>query len=449
MIRIEPRQRRGAAIRNLALHATGAALFTMALATARLGPLAEHVPEWLPLYFAGFALLLVPVLWGPEVGRRPGWLLLAIVAWAALIRAPLLGTEPSLSDDVHRYVWEGRLVASGGDPFDHAPADTELMGLVPHAPEWERIGHPELPAIYPAGAQWFFALVTVHRADEGTMRRALVAVDLLLIGVLGLLLIRLGVRLRLLVLYAWHPLVAVEVASSGHYEPLAILPMIAGLALLAAGRERTAWVAWGAALATKYVGVLPALFAWVAAVRRGDRNIAAVGPLLAALVFVALSAPFALDGTFPFGSLGTYTSSWAHNASLHALLTPLVGFHPARRILGLLFVAWLLFVATRGWAPHRAFAAVFVGMFYLSPVVHPWYGLWLIAVLPLFPSPSVALLTGLMPLSYLAWTSQAAGGAWQAPAWVPWLEYGLPLLVSAPELLWWRAGAAGSRARAA
>jgi alpha-1,6-mannosyltransferase len=447
MIRIEPQRSR--LPRALALHGTGAALVGLAMTTARLGPLAEVVPAWLPLYFVGFAALLVPVLWGPDPGRRPVWLLLAIVAWAALIRAPLLGTEPSLSDDVYRYVWEGRLVAAGGDPFDHAPDDTEVMGLVPHAPEWERIGHPELPAIYPAGAQWFFALVAVHDASPHTMRRALVGVDLLLIGVLGLLLIRLGGRLRLLVLYAWHPLVAVEVASSGHYEPLAILPMVAGLALLAAGREKTAWLAWGAALATKYVGVLPALFAGLAALRRRDRHIVVFGPLLLLGVFVALSAPFALDGTLPFGSLGTYTANWAHNASLHALLAPLVGFHPARRILGVVFLAWLVFVATRGWAPHRAFVAVFVGLFYLSPVVHPWYGLWLIALLPLIPSPSLALLSGLMPLSYLAWTSQAAGGAWQAPGWVPWLEFGLPALAFWPELLWWRAGAAGSRPPAA
>ncbi len=435
--------------RHLLFHGAAAVLVALSLATSRLGPLADAVPAWLPLYSAGFALLLVPVLWGPAAPRRSGWLLLAIVAWAALIRLPLLGTEPSLSDDVFRYVWEGRLVAAGGDPFDHAPDDTELMDLVPHAPEWERIGHRELPAIYPAGAQWFFALVAVHRADDRTMRSALVGVDLLLIGVLGLLLLRLRLRLRMLVLYAWHPLVAVEVASSGHYEPLAILPMAAGLALLAAGRERSAWLAWGAALATKYVGVLPALFAGLAALRRREWQVVWLGPLSVVVVFVALSLPFALDGSPPVGSLGTYTANWAHNASLHALLTPLLGFHPARWVLGAALLGWLVFVASRDWAPHVAFVAVFVGMFYLSPVVHPWYGLWLVAMLPLLPSPSLALLTGLMPLSYLAWTSRASGGAWQAPAWVPWLEYGLPALLLGPELLWRRAGVPESRPRAA
>lgn len=431
--------------RHLLFHGTAAALFGLSLATSRLDPLAEAVPAWLPIYFAGFGLLLVPYLWGPETPHRPGWLLLAVVVWAALIRLPLLGTEPSLSDDVYRYVWEGRLVATGGDPWDHPPDHVELMPLVTHAPEWERIGHPELPAIYPAGAQWFFALVAVHRAHEQTMRRALVVMDLLLIGVLGLLLLRLKLKLRLLVLYAWHPLVAVEVASSGHYEPLAILPMAAGLALLAARKEPAAWLAWGLAMATKYVGVLPALFVGLAALRRRDWRMASLGPLLVLVVFVALSLPFALDGSLPLGSLGTYTANWAHNASLHALLAPVVGFHPARRILAVLFLAWLVFVATRGWRPHEAFVAVFVGMFYLSPVVHPWYGLWLVAMLPLVPSLSLALLTGLMPLSYLAWTVQASGGAWQAPLWVPWLEYGLPALALGPELLWRRAGAAASR----
>jgi alpha-1,6-mannosyltransferase len=429
-------------VSRVLFHATGAALVLLALVTAGLGPLAEAVPTWLPLHFVGLALLVVPITVGAKGRRSAGWLLLAIVAWAGLMRAPLLRGEPSLSDDIYRYVWEGRVVAAGGDPFDHAPQDPEVLGLVPYAPEWEQVGHPELPAIYPAGAQWFFALVAVHHTDQRAMRVALVLVDLLLIGTLGLLLLALGRRLELLVLYAWHPLVAVEVAASGHYEPLAILPMVAGLLLLARKREPEAWLAWGAALAAKYLGALPALFVAVKALREGRVRTALLGPLLLLAVFVALSLPFALDGTWPLGSLGTYTNHWAHNSSLHALLTPVMGFHPARRVLGVVFVLWLVFVATRGWSPHRAFVAVFVGMVYLSPVVHPWYGLWLIAMLPLVPSPSLALLTGLLPLSYLAWTAQLGGGQWEAPGWVPWLEYGLPALALAPELALRRRAAA-------
>ncbi len=427
-------------MRTLLFHGVAAALVVLSLATARLGPLAEAVPEWLLLYGVGFALLVVPVVWKRRRPARPGLRIAAIVLWALAIRAPLLQSDASLSDDVHRYVWEGRVVADGGDPWDHSPDSVEVLRLVPFAPEWESINHKHLPALYPAGAQWFFALVTVQGADVSTMRRALVGVDLLLIVFLGLLLVETRRRLEWLVLYAWHPLVAVEVASSGHYEPLAMLPMVVGLLMLARKGEAAAWLSFGGALATKYVGALPAFFVAIRRLRQHRWAAAIGGPVLAVGVLVLLSLPFSLDGTAPIGSLGDYTAHWAHNASLHALLTPHFGFHPARYVLGGVMVLWLLWVASRDWAPSKAFLAVFVGLIYCSPVVHPWYGLWVIVLLPMYPGVTLAFLSGLLPLSYLCWTSQQAGGPWVAPAWVPWVEYGLPLLLVVPERMWRRAG---------
>jgi hypothetical protein len=414
----------------------------LSILTAGLGPLAEAVPRWLPIYFTALALLLtVPFLWPPARPANPTLRLLAIVLFAAAIRAPLLTTAPSLSDDVYRYVWEGRVVALGGDPFDHAPDDLDLGDLIAIAPEWPLINHPDLPALYPAGAQWFFALVTVLNDTELGMRVAMTLVDLLLIIVLGLLLLRTRGRVEPLVLYAWHPLAAVEVASSGHYEPLAILPMAAGLLLMHERRPYEGWLAWGFALAAKYLGALPALFALVDEWRRYGRRAAADGVLLVVSVIVVLSLPFSLDGQLPIGSLGAYAGSWAFNGALHTLLEPVVGFHPARWICIAGFLGWVGYVLKRRMSPGRSTAWVFVGLLYLSPVVHPWYGLWLLALLPLFPSLFAALLTGLLPLAYLAWSSELSGGPFVVPEGAWRVEYGLPLVALLFDRLWvWQRG---------
>ena len=329
-------------------------------------------------------------------------------------------------------------MASGGDPWDCAPGDLELGGLIADAPEWSLVNHPELPAIYPAGAQWFFALVTVIEPSEQAMRAALTGVDLALILVLGLLLLKSRGRVEPLILYAWHPLAAVEVASSGHYEPLAILPLAAGLLLMQERQPTEGWIAWGFALATKYIGALPAFFALADAVRRKELSKAAVGAALVGGVLVLLSLPFSLDGSPPLGSLGTYAGNWAFNGALHTLLEPLMGYHPARwTCLGLLAV-WGLYMLSRGMSPARSTAWVFVGLLYLSPVVHPWYGLWLLALLPLFPSLFGLLLTSLLPLAYLAWTSSLAGGSWDVPRWAMGVEFGLPLAALALDAGWRR-----------
>ena len=83
-----------------------------------LSPLAEQVPLWLLVYGLATALLGLSVL---RLLRAPvderATALVPVLVWAALIRLPLLATEPSLSDDINRYVWEGRVV----DPRSKVP----------------------------------------------------------------------------------------------------------------------------------------------------------------------------------------------------------------------------------------------------------------------------------------------------------------------------------------
>jgi len=413
---------------RLLLHAAGLLAFVCACAAASLGDLAAHVPAWL----LWLALGSLPLLVGLRGDRPPERTFVIVTAWALLIRLPLLfGTEPTLSDDVFRYVWEGRLVALGLDPFDLAPDSPILATLAVDSAEWAGINHKGLPAIYPPGAQWVFAFLAGFAPTVFAFRAAMVLVDLALIAVLGRLLVARGADPRLLVLYAWHPLVAVEVASSGHYEPLALIPMMAGL--LAFDRLRTSalpWVLWGVAIAMKYAGGAMGWFAARALVEDGEESRGALGLAFAALTAVVIAAPFAFDGTLPFGSLGTYVEHWGHNGSVHALLTPLMGYHPARWLVAVLFLGWAAWLTWRGGDPARAFLHLFAGLIVLSPVVHPWYGLWIVVFLPLFPSLPLLVFSVLLPLAYLAWTAQAAGGAWLAPAWVPWVEYGVPLALA-------------------
>lgn len=410
------------------LHAAGALGFLAACGAASLGDLAADVPAWLAWLALGALPLLAGLLGDPPPKRA----LPIVLFWALLIRLPLLlGTDPSLSDDLFRYVWEGRLVAQGIDPYDLAPNASQLVRVAASAPEWASLNHTDLPAIYPPGAQWVFAVLAAVSPSPLLFRGAMVLIDLVLIVAIGALLAGRGQDPRLLVLYAWHPLVAVEVASSGHYEPLALLPLVAGLLAWDRSREGALpWILWGFAIATKYVGGAAGWFAARELLRLGRPRRAVLGLAISGLAAVALAAPFFFDGTPPLGSLGTYVEHWGHNGSVHALLTPLIGYHPARYVVAVLFLGWAGWLTFRGGDPARSFLLLFAGLVVLSPVVHPWYGLWLIALLPLFPSAPLLVFSVLLPLSYLAWTAQAAGGAWAAPGWVPWLEYGLPLALA-------------------
>ena len=64
--------------------------------------------------------------------------------------------EPMLSDDVYRYVWDGRVQLEGVHPYRYAPVDPAL-GTLRDAHVFPRINHPEVPTIYPPLAQSLFA----------------------------------------------------------------------------------------------------------------------------------------------------------------------------------------------------------------------------------------------------------------------------------------------------
>ncbi len=75
------------------------------------------------LYLAAAALVVAG-----RVPARRGTLVL-ILALAVLPRLILLASTPALSDDLYRYIWDGKVSAAGIDPYRYAPADPALAPL--------------------------------------------------------------------------------------------------------------------------------------------------------------------------------------------------------------------------------------------------------------------------------------------------------------------------------
>jgi hypothetical protein len=191
--------------------------------------------------------------------------LAAIVATAVLLRIILLFTDPMLSDDIHRYVWDGRIQAAGINPYRYVPADEALAPLRDTAifPKINRADYAV--TIYPPVAQMFFFLATRLGESVTMMKLALLGSELVTATVIVLLLQRLGRPLTHLVAYAWHPLPLWEIANSGHVDALMVALMMLGIWLAVTGRllRGAAVIALGA-LAKPFAALaLPAIWrAW-------------------------------------------------------------------------------------------------------------------------------------------------------------------------------------------
>ncbi|MFQ5892959.1 MAG: hypothetical protein ACE5H5_01455, partial [Nitrospinota bacterium] len=169
---------------------------------------------------AGLFLLYgaaLAVLWRTD--DAPG-LLAVILGLAVLFRMALVASPPALSSDMYRYIWDGRVQAHGVAPWAHPPNDSALAELRDEA-IYPQINRKEARTIYPPAAQAWFRLIHGLVGDSVTGTKAVVVLaDLVTIGLVVVLLGQMGAPLHRVALYAWNPLVIVEVASNGHLDPL-------------------------------------------------------------------------------------------------------------------------------------------------------------------------------------------------------------------------------------
>jgi alpha-1,6-mannosyltransferase len=386
----------------------------------------------LALVQGAFYLAAVALTWRGGLSRRA---LLAVFLVAALMRLAVLLAPPYLSDDINRYVWDGRVEGHGINPYQYVPADPHLAPLRDETifPHINRSDYA--PTIYPPVAEYIFFLGTRLGHSLTAMKATLLAFELA--GVL--LLLRLLGDWRLprerILIYVWHPLTLWEFAGSGHVDA-AIVSFVA-LALWARRRE-AAWLTGGALAAAALVKFFPVVL-FPALYRRWDWKM----PLAAAATVAVAYAPFMGAGNAVLGFLPGYLHEEGLQSgagfflwNLVSSVTPLEHTGPAVYLA--LAAALMLALAVRALftAEDRylgsALTLAVAAMVLLSPH-YAWYFAWIVPLICFTPRASVLYLTVACPLLYFVPGGGALEGA-RAP--FEWAIYGPFAVLLAFEL--WR-----------
>ena len=178
--------------------------------------------------------------------RRPA--LALILGTAVLLRLIALAAPVFLSDDINRYIWDGRVQAAGINPYRYIPTDPELEPLRDPLifPNINRNNYA--PTIYPPVAQMLFLAANRFGETALAVKLVFVTIEAVGIGTLLFILRAAGRPPEHILLYAWHPLPVWEIAGSGHVD--AAVVTFAALALAAAVSGRRVWSAVALAAAT-------------------------------------------------------------------------------------------------------------------------------------------------------------------------------------------------------
>lgn len=320
--------------------------------------------------------------------QRQALCIIAVVAVA--MRALQLAIDPYLSDDIYRYVWDGRVQAAGINPYRHIPASPELAHLRDAAiyPHINRADYA--PTIYPPMAQVFYFVVTRFGESVALMKLALVACEGVAIAATLGLLARLSLPVTRIVAFAWHPLAVWEIAGSGHVDALMVAGVMTAMLLFALGRPRLAGVIATAAALVKPTALLVLPVLW--------RPWSLVLPALVVATIGAFYLPYISVGWQVLGFLPGYVAEEGLGQSYGfrylALIDNLIVKVPhGASIYVAFFGATMLALALaasfrrdRSPAASLRSLAVLLTMFLVLLTPHyPWYYLVLVPLLAFYP----------------------------------------------------------------
>lgn len=406
--RIETRWPGG--IVTLGLGALAAGLAGIFGWVGRQQELDAHIPEFIGLLLLAGILYVIGVFW-VERYRLGVSALIIILASGILIRLELLPSPSTLSDDVYRYQWDGRVQREGLNPYAVYPNSPDLDWL--QNPDHPEPPGEEIPTTYPPLSEFAYRLIETVPG----YKRVSTLLDLASIAVLMMLLSAMKLPLHRVLAYAWNPTILIAFALSGHFDSLAVVMLLTALLFLLTNRPKLSAGALALAFLSKFFPIL-LLPTFLKRTR-----LAYAGLFL--IIVIAFYLPFASAGLHLFGGLKNYAKDWENNDSLFRLLFFIVRSRfVAKLVAGLILLGAIGYLAKKRAAPLWSSLVLTAGVLLLSPTAFPWYFTWSIPFLCFYPSAAWLLMSVTTVLAYAPAIVFGAGEPLKSSLLMLSLEYG-------------------------
>ena len=334
------------------------------------------------VYFAGVRLVLT--------GKNMPGALPAVLLFGTLLRISILFAPPYLSDDIYRYVWDGRVQAAGINPYRFVPDDEQLESLQDNR-IYPRINRSDYaPTIYPPVAQTIFLAATRVSESITWMKTVMFGFEALAVWMLVRLLASLRLPPERVLIYAWNPLTVWEFAGSGHVDAAAIAFLVLALWMRRRNLPALTGITLACATLIKFYPavIFPALY------RRWDWKMPAGFVGTAMLAYL----PYAKVGWRVLGFLPGYVEEEGLKSGERFYLWTLLHkewavpwfdgvWYLALLLLLLLAVAgWFMFRKQDGEGDFLVHAAILASLCAVLFSPHyPWYFAWVLPLLVFVP----------------------------------------------------------------
>ena len=357
-------------------------------------------------------LIYLVVAWLSLRTKDSRSLLLLGLIFAAVFRLSIIFFPPYLSDDIYRYIWDGRVQAAGINPYRYIPGETSLAQLRDDKiyPYINR--RDTAHTIYPPVAEAAFLAITRFSESVTWMKVAMVGFEAVAVWAIIQLLVSFGFARQRVLIYAWHPLVVWEFAGSGHVDALAI----AFIALTLLARRKNKETPTGLLLAcATCVKLFPVVLFPAVYKRWGWRMpLAFAVSMLAGYLPYLSVGPMKVLGSLPFYATerGLISGEQYFLLALarqvfHVNVPTLAYFIFVVAVLGALSL-WMMQHQQGDDTSYLRNGLLIASIFLLLLAPHfSWYFTWLIPFLCFVPSIPFFYLTVANFLLYLTWLGDA------------------------------------------
>ncbi|RPI66334.1 MAG: hypothetical protein EHM47_16925 [Ignavibacteriales bacterium] len=337
---------------------------------------------------------------------------LFIIFSGLLFRIILFPAELTTSPDAYRYIWEGKVIINGYNPYEYEPGSDALRHL--HSKDLPaKINFKEKKAIYPPAAQFVFAAAYLISGENlwGLKLIYFIFEIITMIFLLKLLLLK-NKDPNLVILYSWLPLPVMEYFVNAHLDVFGISFFIMSVYFFENNKFIKASIFFAISILSKFfpLFVLPLLF----------KKYGLKRTFLTGMIILIISAifylPFYSSKVNVFSFLLLYLERWEFNASIYYFLKLLVSNEVSRIICAALFLILIIIISYRYKDFTKAALGILTAFIIFASTVYPWYLGWIAVLNPLY---------GFYSLTSLMFTSNLSNITPMSPVWT---EYTYVLL---------------------
>ena len=346
----------------------------------------------------------------PNVSKKKATLL--IFGIATITRLAIFPT--GASDDVNRYLWEGKLYAQGISPYTNV---AEHESYVPHRDQfYEKMNHKDKPTAYPPFALHCFSMINKLGYNPTSYKIVFLLLDLLIIATILALLGHYHRPIQWALLYALSPISLLSFSAEGHFDVVMVLFLTFSILCLAKKWIIPCGIAVGLAISVK---VMAAVAAPIILLKTGVKGIAVgiIVTLLPILLYYDDSLQM-IQGILKFGSN-------RFNGPANQFFVQALGFSTdfaGTLCKALFFASWgiglWLCIKNKFWISINLCLG---SLIFFAPIIHFWYLSWLLPFIAIRPSLPWITLSITTPLYFTVWTQFEDTGDWGMTTWARWL----------------------------